>query len=431
MRSQQKLVVIDGLRTPFLRAGTGFAGTPADELGRMALVALLAKTGLDPARIDEVILGCVGQPPDTANIARVIALRAGVPASVPAVTVNRNCASGFESITTAWDRVQSGRGEVFVVGGVESMSSFPLLYGPRSARAFTRLARAKSLGQKIAALLSIPPSDLLRPRSALKLGLTDPVSGLNMGETAELIGREAGITRAQADAYAAASHRRALAAREFLGNEIAPAYVGPEFSSPILADNGPRPDATEEKLATLRPAFERGTGRVTAGNASQVSDGAVMLLVMSEAKAAELGYHHPLGVLGPFTYAACDPSRMGLGPVFAFHKLEKAGAPAAASADLVEINEAFATQVLACQARMGDAAWCAEHLGRSGAMGAIPAERLNVNGGAIALGHPVGASGARLVLTALRELRRRRGRRALISTCIGGGQGAAGWLFRE
>ena len=246
MSTRQKLVIVDGVRTPFLRAGTGFAGTPADELGRMALVALLAKTGLDPARIDEVILGCVGQPPDTANIARVTALRAGVPAATPAVTVNRNCASGFESITTAWDRLQSGRGEIFVVGGVESMSSYPLLYGPRSTRAFTRLARAKTIGQKLAALLSIPPSELLRPRAALKLGLTDPISGLNMGETAELIGREAGITRAQADAFAAASHRRALAARALLEEEIAPAFVGPDFSAPVLSDYGPRPDATEE-----------------------------------------------------------------------------------------------------------------------------------------------------------------------------------------
>ena len=431
MSPQPRLVIVDGIRTPFLRAGTGFAGTPADELGRMALTALLARTGLDPARIDEVILGCVGQPPDTANIARVIALRAGVPSTTPAVTVNRNCASGFEALTTAWDRLQSGRGEVFVAGGVESMSSYPLLYGPRSTRAFTRLARAKTTGQKIAALLSIPPAELLRPRSALKLGLTDPVCGLTMGETAELIGREAGITRAQADAFAAASHRRALAAREFLNEEVAPAYVGPDFAAPVLADNGPRTDATEEKLAALRPVFAPGTGRVTAGNASQVSDGAAMLLVMSEEKARELGCHDPLGALGPFTVAACDPARMGLGPVFAFHQLERAGAPAAASADLVEINEAFATQVLACQARMDDASWCAGHLGRAGAMGAIPADRLNVNGGAIAIGHPVGASGARLVLTALRELRRRGGRRALVATCVGGGQGAAGWLFRE
>ncbi|MFO1530446.1 MAG: thiolase family protein [Kiritimatiellia bacterium] len=261
MGAQRKLVIVDGIRTPFLRMGTGFAETPADELGRMALAALLAKTGLDPARLDEVIVGCVGQPADAANIARVIALRAGVPAPVPAVTVNRNCASGFEAVTTAWDRLQSGRGEVFAVGGVESMSGYPLLYGHRSARSFARLARANSIGRKIAALLSFRPGDLLNPRVALKLGLTDPVSGLNMGGTAELIAREAGITRAQSDSFAAASHRRALSAREFLAGEIAPAYIGPDYAAPVLADNGPRPDSTEDRLARLRPVFDAGRAR--------------------------------------------------------------------------------------------------------------------------------------------------------------------------
>ena len=429
--SRRRLVIVDGVRTPFLRMGTEFGPLGADELGRMAFSALLTRTGIDPGLVDEVIVGCVGQPMDAANVARVIALRAGVPAHVPAISVHRNCASGFEAVTQAWEKLQAGRGEIFLVGGAESMSQYPLSFSYAAAQKFGELAKAKSLGARLKALSKFRFPDFFNPRVGLRLGLTDPVSGLNMGQTAELVARELGITRKQMDAFAAASHRKALAAQARLAEEIAPAYLPPDFKAVITADNGPRTDSTEEKLATLKPVFEPGTGLVTAGNSSQVTDGAVALLVMSEERAAALGYTDPLGFLGPYADAANDPARMGLGPVHAFAKLERLCGRRTVEADLLELNEAFAAQVLGCLEAMRSPAWCKAQLGLDAPLGEVDPDRLNVNGGASALGHPVGASGARLLLTALHELKRRRARRALASACVGGGQGAAVWVERD
>ncbi|RMF76838.1 MAG: acetyl-CoA C-acyltransferase [Acidobacteria bacterium] len=421
-----RLVIVDGVRTPFSKMGTDLARLGAADLARAAISDLMTRSGFDPEAIDEVILGCVGQPVDAMNIARVAALRAGLPERIPAVTVHRNCASGMESITQAYEKACAGRGEVFVVGGTESMSNYPLLYSESAKAKFMRLARARSFGQRLATLLSFRLSDF-SPIIGLKEGLTDSACGLNMGQTAELIGREAHVTREEADAFALRSHQRALAARERLAEEICPVFVPPKFDRAVEHDNGPRENQSLEALAKLRPVFERDTGTVTAGNASQVTDGAVALLVMTESRAAREGLA-PLGVLTHYAYAGLDPKRMGLGPVYAIDRAEKSGAPGLHEADIVELNEAFAAQVLACQRALASDDFCRRELGRDGAIGAIPDEKLNVNGGAIALGHPVGASGARLVLTALRELRRRGGRRALATLCVGGGQGAALWL---
>ncbi len=316
-----RLVIVDGVRTPFCKMGTELAQMGADELGRIAVNALLTRTGLDPALIDEVIFGCVGQPAEAANVARVIALRAGVPEHVPAVTVHRNCASGCEAITQAYEKVAAGRGSIFVVGGAESMSQIPLLYNASAAAKFGKLVRARTLLQKLRVFSSFRPSDF-KPRIGLQLGLTDPVCGLNMGETAELLAREHSITRELQDAFAVESHARALAARDKLAEEICPVFPTGKAAKPITADNGPRKDQSPEVLAKLKPVFDRRTGTVTAGNSSQITDGAVALLVMSEAKAAELGCK-PLGVLTGYAYAGCDPARMGLGPVYA---IAKAGA---------------------------------------------------------------------------------------------------------
>ena len=424
----KRLVIIDGLRTPFCKMGSDLAALGADELGRAAVQALLAKTAIDPAMIDETIFGCVGQPADAANIARVIALRAGIPANVPAITVHRNCASGFEAITQAYEKMQAGRGEIFLVGGTESMSQYPLLYKYETALKFGKLARAKTAMEKLAAIAAFRPSDF-SPRVALRLGLTDPVCGLNMGQTAELIAREAGITREQQDEFSLASHQKAVAARERLAEEIAPFYVPPKMEKVITEDNGPRKEQSMQALAKLQPVFEKRTGTVTAGNSSQITDGAVALLVMTEDRAAKENLT-PLGALTAYAYAACDPARMGLGPVYAFAKLEKQTGLTLADADLIEINEAFAAQVLACIERAKSADFAKKELGRDTAIGEIPLEKLNVNGGSIALGHPVGATGARLTLTALKELHRRNAKRALVSACVGGGQGAALWLER-
>ena len=303
----------------------------------------------------------------------------------------------------------AGRGSIYIVGGTESMSRVPMLFQDTAARKFASLSRAKSATRKFAALASFRLGDF-EPRPGLKLGLTDPVCGLNMGETAELLARENSITREAQDAFAIESHHRAIEGAARLAEEITPVYLG---GKAIAKDNGPRTDQTMAVLGALRPIFEK-YGSVTAGNSSQITDGAVALLVMTEKRAADLGFQ-PLGALLGYAYAGCDPARMGLGPIYAIAQAEKRYGLKCADADIIEVNEAFAAQVLTVVQKLE---------------GQIPAEKLNVNGGAIALGHPVGATGARLILTSLKELVRRDGRRALVSLCVGGGQGGAIWLER-
>ena len=430
MNFDQPIYIVDGIRTPFAKMGTAFAETDAVELGRVAVAELLAKTGLDPATIEEVIFGCVAQPADAANIARVIALRAGVPDTVSAVTVHRNCASGFESVTQAAEKMMVGRGDVFMVGGTENMTLVPLLYSATAAKKFTALARAKSLKDKLAVATSFRPEDF-KPRIGLQMGLSDPVSGLNMGQTAENVSRDFGITREDQDRFALGSHLKAVAAQDKLKEEITPVYLPKVRNGQAYLDedNGPRKGQTMEALAKLKPVFERVSGTVTAGNASQITDGAVALLMMTE-KALKASGLTPLGKLVGFQYAGCDPTRMGLGPVYAINKAEQRYGLGIKDADLIEINEAFAAQVIGCQRAARDEKYCREKLGRDGALGEIPDEILNVNGGAIALGHPVGVTGARLVLTGLKELHRRKAKRALLSLCVGGGQGGALWVER-
>ncbi len=420
-----KLVIIDGVRTPFTRMGTDLAPLSASDLGRYAVAALLDRTAIDPGKISEVIFGCVGQPADSANIARVIALRAGIPDHVPAATVNRNCASGMEALTTAHQRMLAGMGDCFIVGGTESMSNYPLLYRHSATEHFTELAKAKSLKDRLLALSHFRPQDF-SPLLGLQLGLSDPVSGLNMGETAEVLVREFNISREAQDRFAARSHEKAFAAREETEKEITPVFTE-DYA--ISHDNGMREDSTFEKLSTLHPVFERKTGSVTAGNASQITDGAVALLVASETQAEALGIE-PLGYLVDYAYTGCDPARMGLGPVKAIAAVNARTGLNLKSADLIEINEAFAAQVLAVLKAVKDPAY-ANKAGLDEPLGEIPMEKLNRRGGAIALGHPVGATGARLVLSALNQLKKTGGQRALTSLCIGGGQGAALWLERH
>jgi len=412
-----RLAIIDGVRTPFTKIGTELAGFDATELGRIAVSYLLAKTAIDPEMIDHTIIGCVSQPANASNIARVIALRAGVPRRVPAITVHRNCASGLEALTTAQEKLFAGRGEVFIVGGTESMSQVPMLFRAIAASKFARLGRARGIAGRATAMAAFRPADFV-PLIALKLGLTDPVAGLNMGETAELLAREFHISREEQDAFALLSHQRAAANRAHLAKEICPVFEsGSQDPHAILEDNGIRESQSLEALAKLRPVFDPEMGTVTAGNSSQISDGAVAMLAMSERRAEALGLE-PLGFLESYAYTGCDPKRMGLGPVSAIARASSPSNLKPADADLIEINEAFAAQVLAVLRSIDPA-------------NEINRDRLNPNGGAIALGHPVGASGARLVLSALKELNRRRGKRALVSLCVGGGQGAAAWLTKE
>lgn len=421
------IYIVAGIRTPFTKMGTALASLSAVDLGQIATSQLLARTGLDPDIIDHVVFGCVGQPVDAANMARVVALRAGIPERVPAYTVHRNCASGFEAITQAAQMMAAEQAEVALVGGAESMSQIPLLFSHRAAQKFGKLMRAKSPLQKLSALASFRPADF-KPRIGLQLGLTDPSCGLNMGETAENIARHYGISRAEQDAFSVQSHLKAVDARERLAAEICPVYLSNGHA--VEHDNGPREGQTIEAQQKLKTVFDRKAGTVTPGNASQITDGAVALLMMTEDACQQHGYE-PLGRLVGYSYVGCNPAEMGLGPVFAIDAAEKRYHLGPQDADLIEINEAFAAQVLGVMKASKSDEFAQQHLNRTSALGDIPIEKLNVNGGAIALGHPVGSSGARLALTALHELKRRNAKRALVSLCVGGGQGGALWLERD
>ena len=342
------LVIVAAVRTPFTRAGTDLAHFDTVELGRHAVSSLLTRTGIDPMLVDETILGCVGQPADAMNVARVIALRAGLPESKPAMTVHRNCASGLEALTLAHAKMCAGQGEVFIVGGTESMSNMPFYFSKPAVAKFAALNRARDLKGRAMAALSFRPADFA-PVVGLKLGLTDPVSALNMGQTAEVIAREFGITRDMQDAFAMRSHLRATQANHLLNQEIAP-FLGKHV---VSTDNGIRADSSLEKLARLKPLFDTLAGSVTAGNSSQITDGAVALLVATEEAAAA---HHwqPIGRLVSYAATGCDPVRMGLGPVRAIEAALHRSGWKLGDADVVEINEAFAAQVLAVMKCLSD-----------------------------------------------------------------------------
>ncbi len=414
--------ILGGVRTPFAKAGSVFRKMPAYELGRIVVAETIARAELDPGRLDEVILGNCAMPSEAANSSRIAALRAGVPEHVPSFTVHRNCASGMESVASALYRIAAGDAKLIMAGGMENMTQIPLYFPTSYAEWLEGLMRAKTPVQKLGVLTRFRPP-MLAPRIALAEGLTDLVCGLNMGQTAEVLAREFRIDRAQQDAFALRSHQRAIAGREALREEIVPVFAAPKYE-PVRDDVGPRDGQTIEALAKLKPYFDRRNGTVTVGNACQVTDGAVALLVADDATAQSWPVP-PLGRVRAFAFAGLQPQRMGLGPVFASAlALDRAGLTLD-DMEVVEINEAFAAQVLACLAAMKSPEFAKRELGRDRPLGEIPDERLNVNGGAIALGHPVGSSGARLILTLLHEMRRRGAKRGLATLCVGGGQGAA------
>lgn len=420
---KERLAIIDGVRTPWAKAGGNFAGLSADDLGALVTRELMARVNFPADKIDELIAGCVAQPMESANVARIIALKAGLPISLIASTVHRNCASGMEAVTTAANRILSDEAEVVLCVGTESMTNIPLVFGRKMTDLFGRLMRAKTPMQKLGVMLSFRPS-FLAPVIGVQVGLTDPVCGLNMGQTAEILAREFSITREDQDAWAVISHKRATAAEKLLAEEIIPVPLPPKYAAVLSKDDGPRAQQDSVALAKLKPYFDKVAGTVTVGNACPLTDGAAAMLVMKESKAAELGLK-PLGFLREYAYAALDGRRMGLGPVYASSRLFDKSGLTLKDFDLIEINEAFAAQVIACERAFASPEFAKTYLNRDSALGVIDRERLNVNGGAIALGHPVGATGSRLIITILKELRRRGKQRGLASLCIGGGQGAA------
>ncbi len=418
------LAIIDGVRTPFCKAGGRLSGWDADDLGAFVTREVIARTGISPGDVDEVIFGNVAQPAHAANVARVIALKAGLPESTVAHTVQRNCASGMQSFATAAMQIETGESELILVGGAESMSNIPLLFGDDMTRLFAGLFKAKTAGQRLKTLATFRPS-FLKPIIGIQLGLSDVYCGLNMGQTAEILAREFGITRADQDQFALMSHERAVAAQKAgrFSQELFPIFDD-RYTSTLDADDGPRDGQTLEALAKLRPYFDRHAGTVTVGNACPITDGAAAMLVASPKRAKELGLE-PIGYMTGYAFAALAGSHMGLGPAYATAKLFEKTGMKLGDFDIIELNEAFAAQVIANERAFGSQEFAREHLGRKKALGQIDRERLNVNGGAIAFGHPVGATGTRLILTALHELKRRGGAKALATLCIGGGQGAA------
>ena len=422
---KERIAVIAGFRSPMTKAGGALKNLTAHDLGARIAKEVVLRSKIDQSQIDEVIIGNVAQPAEAANIARVIALKAGIPQNVPAFTVHRNCASGMEAMTSAASKILNDEAEIILAGGVESMSNIPLFFGKKMTALFANLMKAKTLGQKVSTILSFRPS-FLRPVVGMVQGLTDPISGLIMGCTAENVARDFKITRRAQDEFALRSHQRAEAAiaKGIFKEEIIPVFNNDEKNSLMIEeDEGVRKGQKIEDLAKLKPYFEKGTGTVTVGNSSQVTDGAAFAILMRESKAHELGLQ-VLGYIRDFAYAGLDPSRMGLGPVFAAAKVFEKSGLQLSDMELIEINEAFAAQVIGCVRAFSDDEFCQKNFGRN-AFGKIDENILNVNGGGVALGHPVGMSGARIIIHLLHELRRRKKNRGLASLCIGGGQGGA------
>ena len=419
----EAVYIVDGARSPFLKARGGPGPFSASDLALQSGRALLMRQRFAPGAIDEVILGCASPSPDEVNIARVVALRLGCGAGVPAWTVMRNCASGMQALDSAMASIQTGRSHLVLAGGSDALSRAPLLYNESMVRWFARLLQAKTPGQKIATFAGLSPRALFAPVIGLMKGLTDPVVGLTMGQTAENLAAQFAISREAMDEFALRSHAHVvagLAAGHY--GEIVPLI---DAGGRVFADDdGVRPDANVAALAKLKPFFDKKYGRVTAGNSSQVTDGAAWLILASAA-ALKRWQLQALGKITDSQWAGVDPALMGLGPVHAATPILERNALTLDDIDAWEINEAFAAQVLACLAAWQSDEYCRQQLGLPAAFGTLPPERLNVDGGAIALGHPVGASGARIVLHLLHVLRNRQARRGIAAVCIGGGMGGA------
>jgi acetyl-CoA C-acetyltransferase len=414
--------IVDGSRSPFLKVRGRPGPFSASSLAVQAAKPLLLRQPFAADRFDEVIVGCVGPAPDEANIARVVALRLGCGDHVPAWTVQRNCASGLQSLDSAYRNIASGHSDLVLAGGVEVMSHAPLLLGNAMVNWLADWRMAKTFGQRFEVLKRLRPAHFVPVISLLK-GLTDPIVGLSMGQTAEKLAYRFNLTRAQMDAYAVESHRRLHCAQ--VSDTLQEIEVIYDAQGHVYDyDDGVRPDTTIEKLAKLKPVFDKPFGDVTAGNSAQVTDGAAWLILASE-EAIEA---HQLPVMGRIVdthWAALDPAQMGLGPVHAVVPMLKRRKLSPRDIDYWEINEAFAAQVLACLAAWKDEPYCRDVLGMDTAFGDIPPDRLNIDGGGISLGHPVGASGSRIVLHLLHVLKRQQAERGVATLCIGGGQGGA------
>jgi acetyl-CoA acyltransferase len=427
MITSRRVAIVAGIRTPFARSGTIFRDVPAVQLARHAAKELLYRTEIDGREIDEVIFSQVIASVLTPNVAREVSLLPQLPPSVPAYTINRACASAAQAIHNAADQITLGNADVVLAGGVESLSDIPVLHSRRFSQILVDASKAKSLGGRVAALGRARPKDLIPVTPAI----AEPSTGESMGQSAEKMAKENGISREAQDKYALMSHQRAAAGSTDgrLTSEIVPWFGGREMDDVATSDNGIRADTSLEQLAKLKPVFDRKYGSVTAGNASPLTDGAAVVLLMGEDKARALGYE-PLAFIRSYAVAAVDPGwQLLMGPALAVPKaLERAGI-SWSDLGLVEIHEAFASQVLSNVQAWGSKSW-ADRLGLRGPVGEVDWERTNVMGGSIAIGHPFAATGARLVTTLANEMRRRDVQYGLLSICAQGGMGYAMVLER-
>jgi len=428
MSLHNRVAVVAGLRTPFAKAGTAFADLTALDLARACVRELIERSEVDPAWVGTVVMGQVIPSAKAPNLGRETALGVGLPPGVPAVTVNRACASANEAIVQVAGTIGLGHADVGIAGGAESLSDVPILHSKRMARALVAASRAKSLGAKLRAFAGLRPRDLAPDTPAI----AEPSTGLSMGQSAEKMAKENGITREEQDRIAFLSHQRAAAATDDgrLPAEMCAVYVSPRYETTVTTDNLVRRDTTEAALGALPPVFDRRYGTVTAGNASPLTDGAAAVLLMSEEKAKAEGYA-PLAYIRSWAVAAVDPGgQLLMGPALAIPKaLERAGLRLA-DIDLIEMHEAFAAQVASNIQALESDTWAREKLGRASKVGTVDRDRLNVCGGSIAIGHPFGATGARITTTLANELGRRGGALGLLSVCAQGGMGFAMVLER-
>ena len=427
-RPGRRVAIVAGLRTPFAKSGSVFRDVPSTALARHAARELLVRSELDGREIDEVVFGQVIPSVRAPNVAREVSLLPQLLPSVPAYSLNRACASAAQAITNAADQIALGHADTVLAGGVESLSDIPVLHSRRFSQILVEAGRAKGITGRIGALARTRPRDLVPVTPAI----AEPSTGETMGQSAEKMAKENGISREAQDRLALMSHQRAAAATADgrLTAEIAPWFGGPAMDKVVTGDNGVRADTSLEVLAQLRPVFDRRYGSVTAGNASPLTDGAAAVLLMAEEKAGALGYQ-PLAYLRSYAVAAVDPGwQLLMGPVYAVPRALARAGIAWGELGLVEIHEAFAAQVLSNVQAWGSQAW-ADRLGLPGPVGEVDWERTNVMGGSIAIGHPFGATGARLVTTLAHEMRRRDVQFGLISICAQGGMGYALVLERD
>jgi acetyl-CoA acyltransferase len=424
----RRVAIVAGCRTPFARSGTVYRDMPAVDLGVACVRELLERSEVDPAAVDMVVMGQVVPSVKAPNLGREVVLRTPLPRSVPAHTVNRACASANEAIAEVASAILLGQAEVGIAGGAESLSDVPILLGRRMSRALVEAQKARTLGQRLALFSRLRPRDLVPQAPAI----AEPSTGLTMGQSAEKMAKENGISRREQDEIALASHRNAARATEegLLGPEMTPVLVPPAYETAVTADNLVRKDTSMEALSSLPPVFDKRHGTVTAGNSSPLTDGGAAVLLMAE-EAARAEGREPLAFVRSWAVAAVDPGgQLLMGPGLAIPKaLERAGIELS-DVDLVEMHEAFAAQVASNIQALESPSWACERLGRSRPVGAVDRSRLNVNGGSIAIGHPFGATGARITTTLANEMKRRGAGLGLLSVCAQGGMGFAMVLER-